>query len=116
MATKNKTVTLPEEQAAAIESILALLANGQAPAKVIEQAKAATPERPAHETAMEERGVRPAKGSTVLTPEAIKAAARVLKSGKPEVIASPEGNGDHVVLFTTDKGNVRVQNAYTPKA
>lgn len=114
MATKNKTVTLPEEQAAAIESILALLANGASPAKVVEQVT--TPERPAHEVVMEERGVRPAKGSTVLTPEAIKAAARVLKSGKPEVVASPEGNGDHVVLFTTDKGNVRVQNAYTPKA
>lgn len=115
MATKNKTITLPQEQAEAIQTIIALLANGQAPAKAIGQAKTA-PERPAHEAVMEERGVHPAKGSTVLTPEAIKAAARVLKSGKPEVIASPEGNGDHVVLFTTDKGNVRVQNAYTPKA
>ena len=117
MATKNKTITLPAEQVAAIENILALLANGASPAKVVEQAKVVVaPERPAHEVVMEERGVRPAKGSTVLTPEAIKAAARVLKSGKPEVVASPEGNGDHVVLFTTDKGNVRVQNAYTPTA
>lgn len=116
MATKNKTITLPAEQAAAIETILALLASGEAPAKVVEQAKVVTPDRPAHEVAMEERGVRPAKGSTVLTPEGIKAAARVLKSGKPEVVPSPEGNGDHVVLFTTDKGNIRVQNAYTPKA
>ena len=115
MATKNtKTVEIPAGQAEALTQLLALIANGEEPAKVVEKVQAV--ERPAHEVVMEERGVRPAKGSTVLTAEAIKAAARVLKSGKPEVIASPEGNGDHVLLFITEKGNVRVQNAYTPKA
>lgn len=115
MATRNtKTVTIPEDKAEAVAQLLALLANGEAPAKVVE-AVTAPPTRPAHEVVMEERGVKPARGSTVLTPEAIKAAARVLKSGKPEVIESPEGNGDHVLLFVTDKGNVRVQNTYTPK-
>ena len=104
-----------QEATQVLAQLVALLTNGEEPAKVIEKVTQASPERPAYEALMEERGVKPAKGSTVLTAEAVKAAARVLKSGKPEVIASPEGNGDHVVIFTTDKGNVRVQNAYTPK-
>ena len=61
-------------------------------------------------------GIRYAKGRTVLTADGIKAAARVLKSGKPEAVAKEEGFGSHVVLFRTDDGNVAVQNAFTPKA
>ena len=116
---KTKTITLDEKQANALEGLLALLENGKAatPTAVAQAVEAATaPERPAHEVLFEERGIKPAKGSTVLTADGVKAAARVLKSGKPEAIESPEGNGDHVVLFVTEKGNLRIQNAYTPKA
>lgn len=119
MAKNTTTITLDENQAQALTGLLALLGDGQGatPTAVAEalQVTEPEPERPAHEVLMEERGVKPAKGSTVLTPDAVKAAARVLKSGTPEVVQSPEGNGDHVVLFTTDKGNLRVQNTYTPK-
>jgi hypothetical protein len=109
-------IEVDDAQAAILTGLLAALGNGQgATPTAVAQALSATEERPAYEVLMEERGVKPAKGSTVLTSDGVKAAARVLKSGKPEVVASPEGNGDHVVLFTTDKGNLRVQNAYTPK-
>jgi len=114
------TITLDKNQADALTGLLTLLGNGQgatptAVAEALQATEPEEPEAPAHEVAMEKAGVKPAKGSTVLTSDAVKAAARVLKSGNPEVVKSPEGNGDHVVLFVTDKGNLRVQNAYTPK-
>ena len=112
--------TLTQEQAAVLEGLRALL-NQDAPStkaatRPAAKVKAATPEVEPQDALMDKLGIRYGKGSTVLTPEAIKAAARVLKTGAPEAIAKDEGNGSHVVIFRTDKGNVRVQNAYTPKA
>lgn len=122
------TLTVDEDKAAALNGLLALLAGNQgAPQATVAEpttaakptkapAKKAEPEVAPQDALIEKLGLRYGKGSTVLSAEGIKAAARVLKSGTPEAIAKEEGNGSHVILFRTDKGNLRIQNAFTPKA
>lgn len=91
-------------QAAALQGLVELLGNGGTPDDEPE------PEVPAHETLLEGKGGKFVKGRTYVTNEAVKALARVAKSGTPELVASPEGYGNHLLVFVSDQGNVAVQN------
>lgn len=57
-------------------------------------------------------GLKPTKGRTYLSPDAVKAAARVAKTGKPEVVTAKGGRATHIVLWLTDDGEVAAQNYY----
>lgn len=109
---KNTTnVTLTSEQAEVLNGLLELLGNGQgATPTVVAEATKPEPAKPMHEALLEERGGSFVKGRTYVTGEGIKAMARVAKTGKPEIAPSPEGNGDAVLIFATEQGNVAVQN------
>lgn len=111
-----RTVEVTEGQANAVQALLTLLGNGQgATPTVVAEATQTTepepePEKPAHEALLEERGGTFVRGRAYVTAEGVKALARVAKTGKPEIVDSPEGNGDAVLAFATEQGNVALQN------
>lgn len=57
-------------------------------------------------------GLLPTKGRVYFSADAVKAAARVAKNGKPEVVTAKGGRATHVVLWLTDDGEVAAQNYY----
>lgn len=62
-----------------------------------------------------QRGLAHTKGRVYVTGTILEAAARVLKNGKPEVVASSGvGRTVAVVIFREDSGDVAIQNLYQP--
>ena len=75
-----------------------------------------TPSEPtpqdAAEALAEAQGLRPTKGRVYLSADAVKAAARVAKGGKPEAVACAGGRATHVVFWLNESGEVAAQNYY----
>lgn len=60
-------------------------------------------------------GLSHGKGRVYATGEILTAAARVLKTGTPEIVrTSGKGKTPAVVIFREDSGDVAIQNLYNP--
>jgi hypothetical protein len=116
MAARKNTQT-PDQDALVAALVAALRQTGVQPAPATPTdvaevtAKAeAKPEGFDAKTYAEGEGYALNTGRTYLTGDALKAAARVAKSGKPEIVATSGGRNSHVLLFRSPAGDVAVQN------
>jgi len=114
---KNTKLSVSPEQAAAVQAFLAGLSE---PAKTRSTgtARAATtnPSLAKGEVLVAKAGLTPVRGRVYVTGAVIEAQARVLKTGKPEVVRN---TGTHrtkgVLVYRHDKDTAALQNLGEPR-
>jgi hypothetical protein len=118
MAARKNTSKAPDQDALVTALVAALRDAGVQPApatptdvaEVTAKAQAPKAEGFDAKTHAEGEGYALNTGRTYLTGDALKAAARVAKSGTPEIVATSGGRNSHVLLFRSPAGDVAVQN------
>lgn len=109
MATKNTTPDI----SALVAQLAAALTQSAPEAEQVETSAPSTPTaQGTAESLAEAQGLRPTKGRVYLSADAVKAAARVAKGGKPEAVACAGGRATHVVFWLGENGEVAAQNYY----
>lgn len=111
---KSLVALLDNDEAAAIRAWNA--SNPENPISVPESEPAPLTSKEKSDTQVAQAGLVHVRGRVYVTPELLEASARVLKTGKPELIRVPgDRHTKGVALFRTDDGSsVALQNLGQP--